>query len=292
MLHIKSLIFTAVLAIVMIAFIAFAKNLSKGLKSLNRKAIFRLLFISFINAVIVFLVVFFIDSPFVIFWIFCFVYLAFGIISFVVTHQKFIPEPDENKYAVALGEMLFSIAEVLFVSIIFSISEYVFKDKGFLFYPVLLSGLSFIVPLFFYHTFESAIAIPATDFHVWQYPSKNIDPPEGTPHEKVYVIGFNIPRRMFEKKTEFRARAPENITLGDLFYHFINEYNDKKNGSPIEYADAQKQPIVWWFRLKRKWYQFNKVLDPSLRVRDNFIQENSVIICEQLSYKPIKANRR
>jgi hypothetical protein len=291
--HNSILIFAAIAAVIAVALVAFAKNLSKGFKSISKKNNYFLLLISVLNAIIAFGVTYATSDLFVIFWLLCLVFLVFGIVNLMITHSKFSPWPGEKKYEVIFGEIFFSIAVMLFVNVLFSLLQYYLKDKSFLFYPMLLSALAVILPLFFYYTFEAAINIPATDFHVWQYPVlKRIDPPDEGPNENLLVIGLNIPKRMLEKKTVFRAKAPENIILGELFYHFINEYNDGKSESPIQYLDEYKKPIVWWFRLKRKWYQFNRVLDPSKRVRDNFIKENSVIICEQLIQRPINSKSR
>jgi hypothetical protein len=276
MFHNNSIIFSAIAAVIIIAFVAFAKNLSKGFNAITRKQTYLLLFISALNAIVIFGITYISASLFIVFWAFCFVFITFGIINIS-------PGPGEKRYAVVFGEILFSIAAPLFVNLLFFLMEYYLKDKSFLFYPILISAVAFTLPLFIYYTFEAAVNIPSTDFHVWEYPVlKRIDPPDEALNENLLVIGFNISKRMFEKKTVFRAKAPENIILGELFYHFINEYNEEKSETPIEYLDEAREPIVWWFRLKRKWYQFNTVLDPSLRIRDNLIKENSVIICEQL----------
>lgn len=273
-------------AVITIALVALSKNMSRVFGSINKKGVFTLVFISILNAVILFAITFLTDDNFLLFWLYAMIFLLFGTINIFVTHHKFQAQPDEKKYAVALGEIFFTLSVALCVCIISSILQFYFKERDFMFYPILLSGLAYLVPLFFYYSFESAMDIPATEFPVWEYPEKRIDAPVEVPNEKMYVIGFDIPKSISEKKTSFRAKAPENIKLGELFYHFINEYNDEKNGAPIEYLNESKEPIVWWFRLKTKWYQFNKVLDPSQRIRDNFIRENSVIICEQLIQKP------
>ncbi|HZY38737.1 MAG TPA: TssN family type VI secretion system protein [Mucilaginibacter sp.] len=276
-------IFSAIGAVIMTAFFAFAKSLSKSLGALTKMNIFVLVIFSLLNAVFLLAVTYLVGDLFIVFWLFCLIYLVFGIINFFLMHGRFLPLDGEKKYSCAFAEILFSIALMLFVTILSSLALYFLKDKTFLFYPVMLSVLAFIVPQFFYYTFDAAADIPATDFNVWEYPvSKRIDPPEESGNENLLVIGFNVSKKISEKKTVFRAKAPENIILGELFYHFVNEYNDEKSETPIEYLDANKDPIVWWFRLKKKWYQANKILDPTLRIRDNFIKENSVIICEQL----------
>jgi hypothetical protein len=96
------------------------------------------------------------------------------------------------------------------------------------------------------------------------------------------VIGFEIAKKPADKRTYFRAKAPENIYLGDLYYFFINDYNELQSETPIEFLDKNGEPYEWGFRLKTKWYQRTQIIDPSVRVKDNGIRENSVIICERL----------
>ena len=71
------------------------------------------------------------------------------------------------------------------------------------------------------------------------------------------------------------------MTLGNLYYHFINDYNDQQSETTIQYADKETAH-EWWFRLKTKWYQFEEVLDPNLTFVENKIKENSIIICERI----------
>jgi hypothetical protein len=69
--------------------------------------------------------------------------------------------------------------------------------------------------------------------------------------------------------------------LGELFYHFINDYNELQSETPIEYQ-INGVATEWWYHLKTKWYMPRRILDPHLTVRENGIKENSVIICERI----------
>ena len=70
------------------------------------------------------------------------------------------------------------------------------------------------------------------------------------------------------------------MTLGDLFYHFINDYNEVQIETPIEYAIAE-EANEWTFRTKPKWYNSSKILNPDLSIKYNKIKENTVVICER-----------
>jgi hypothetical protein len=77
------------------------------------------------------------------------------------------------------------------------------------------------------------------------------------------VIGFEIAKKRTDgRKTYFRARAPQGISLGELFYHFVNDYNELQSETPIQFMDRSDEAQQWWYRRKPKWYQGTRVLDP------------------------------
>jgi hypothetical protein len=73
------------------------------------------------------------------------------------------------------------------------------------------------------------------------------------------------------------------MKLGELYYHFLNDYNDLHNENTIEYAENGHDAHEWWFRRKPKWYQAHRILDPNLSIRENGIKENTVVICERMN---------
>lgn len=120
-------------------------------------------------------------------------------------------------------------------------------------------------------------------FATWYYPVTPIELPDEKANEKILVIAFEIAKTPADKlKTNFRAKGPDSMLLGELYYHFLNDYNDIQSETPIEYVDAENNPQEWWFRVKPKWYQGQRILDPQLSIRDNQIRENSIIICERI----------
>jgi len=133
------------------------------------------------------------------------------------------------------------------------------------------------------HAFDAAYTIPPAVYRTWHYPlHQPIDLPDEDPNERLLVIGFEIAKKAKgSERTYFRAKAPETMKLGELFYHFVNDYNDLHSETTIEYADDDFVPHEWWFRKKPKWYQFHKILNPDYSIRENGITENTVIICER-----------
>lgn len=224
------------------------------------------------------------EHMFTVYWIFSGIFLLFGIIHVIFFHKKYFYSNKNDHGKVFMGEILFALSLILFTVVIFSTLQYFLKDKNFLFYPMLLSMLCFFIPILFVYTFESAYKIPVPVFTTWQYPiHEPIDLPDEKINEKLVVIAFEIAKQSSEYvKTNFRAKGPEAMLLGDLYYHFVNDYNELHSETPIEYTDEYHNPQEWWFRAKPKWYQPNRILNPELTIKDNHIKEDTIIICERI----------
>jgi hypothetical protein len=225
------------------------------------------------------------NNLFTVFWIFTGIFLSFGILHMIITHKKYFSPKEETDTRPFIGEIIFAMSVVLFTIAVFSSLQYFLTDDGksFLFYPMMMSTLAFFVPVLVSHTFDAAFDIPPPVYPTWVYPDKPIDLPDDDPREKLLVIGFEIAKKIKDtKRTYFRAKAPESIYFGDLYYFFINDYNEVQSETPIEFCDNDDSPCEWIFRLKTRWYQGMKIIDPALTVKDNGIRENSVIICERV----------
>jgi hypothetical protein len=223
-------------------------------------------------------------DQFKLFWLLGGLYLLFGILHTSFFHKRFFISHQYNRGKTFLGEIIFGLSLVFFTVVVFSALQYFFRDKFFLFYPLLLSGFMFFVPLLLLKSFEAAYDIPGTVYQTWEYPLyQPIELPDETSYDRLMVIGFEIAKNTRRKKrTYFRAKAPEGMKLGDLFYHFINDYNDLNTETTIEYSNGGSEAYEWWFRAKTKWYKGKQVLNPNITVRENKIRENTVIICERL----------
>ena len=228
---------------------------------------------------------YFSDYLFTVFWFLAAIFFIFGIIHLAFFHKKYFYTYNTDNKKILLGELLFCVGLIFFVIVFFSVLQYFLgNNRSFLFYPMLLSTIAFFIPMSFLYTFNAAIDVPAPVFRTWEYPLDNsITLPDDNYNEKILVIAFEIAKKITDGgKTNFRAKAPETMKLGDLFYHFINDYNDQQSETTIQFADNAYTPHEWWFHLKSKWYQRNVILDPELSVRENMIVENSIIICERI----------
>lgn len=225
-------------------------------------------------------------NMFLVFWYMASLFLVFGIIHVVFTRKKYFYSYKRKPDKVLTAEVLFGLSIMLFIVALFSSFEYFFKgNKTFPFYPMILSTLAFFVPLFVSHTFEAALSIPAAEYNTWQYPlQERIEYPEDN-NERLLVISYKIAKKATDQnKKYFRGKAPESMTLGEAYYHFLNDYNDSQNEIAIQYTDNDFEVHEWWFHKEVKWYQRQRILDPDLTVRENGIKENTVIICERIQH--------
>ncbi len=221
--------------------------------------------------------------PFALFWIFALIFILYGLIIKGITHKLFFSANGANRNNTLAGEFAYAMSIILFNALLFSAAEYfLFKERDFLFYPLLISFAAFLLPLLLSNTFKEARAIPPAYFPVWEYPELPKESPAENANEKLLVIGFEIAKRPTDGRNYFRARTPESILLGDLFYFFINDYNEMQSETPIKFHDHQNNPYEWWFRIKPRWYQGQRVLHPGKTVKENGVAENLVIICERL----------
>jgi hypothetical protein len=268
-----------------IALLILIKPLSDAFAAGGNKPTFYSIVSSIIVSLIAYVSRFVTDHSFAVYWIIAGVFLVFGIIHVAVVNKKYFYSQD-NDTKIIVAEIMFGISIIFFVIVIFSSLQYFLsKDKQYLFYPMLFSSLAFFIPMLVYQTFNAAYNIPLASFTTWSYPlNYQIELPDENPAERLYVIGFEIAKKSTNKeRAYFRAKAPEGMKLGDLYYHFINDYNDLQSETPIEYATKNLDAYEWWFRKKPRWYQRNRILNPDITVRENGIRENTVIICERIN---------
>jgi hypothetical protein len=221
---------------------------------------------------------------FVVFWFLTGIFLLFGIIHVLFIHKKYFSSNKHNESKMFMGELIFALSIIFFTIVIFSSLQYFLKDPNFLFYPMLTSTLAFFIPVTVLHAFEAAYRIPDPVFSTWEYPLNDpIDLPDEKPNEKLLVIAFEIAKKPTDDiPINFRAKGPDNMKLGDLYYHFLNDYNELHSETPISYTVNDYESQRWWFRVKPGWFQANRILDPELSIRENKIKENNIIVCERI----------
>ena len=147
-------------------------------------------------------------------------------------------------------------------------------------WPFVTSLLTFVIPFLVGQAYRYYIQIPPANYRKWYYPV-NGDMPDLDLLDlsKILVIQFEFLKTPGDANiTNFKAKAPVAMTLGDLFLVFINDYNERTPASPIQYTDVTGRPFGWVFTKKAAWWQRPVYLDPSLDFNQNQLVDNATII--------------
>jgi hypothetical protein len=150
---------------------------------------------------------------------------------------------------------------------------------------MMFSTLFFIIPLFVWHTFLSALAIPPKVLNQWYYPvHEPMEDPEESKLKNMLLISFEFQKNGQESFfTNFRAKAPVDMELGELFYYFINDYNERHPQGQIHFSNGTGKPYGWMFYKKPKWYTvMTTYMDSDKTIYLNRIRENDVIVCSRI----------
>ena len=218
------------------------------------------------------------DSPISCLILFQAYFLLLGAGHFYLMHQYLRWSGDPKAFWL---ESLFTVLISILGSIGFLI-VYRFFNKNGLQYILLGSILFFFIPLIFYQTFRKAIDIPPKILKQWFYPvDQEIEEPEDSKLKNLLVISFEFQKQIHDPHfTNFRAKAPVDMEYGQLFYYFINDYNERHADSKIEFINVSGEPHGWIFYKKPRWYSLvTNYIDAEKTIFNNHIRENEVIIC-------------
>ena len=151
-------------------------------------------------------------------------------------------------------------------------------------YRFLTYILAFIIPYVCWQVYQFFFQIPGRVYKTWYYPL-NEEMPD---LDMIDLSQIEVVQFVFSKKTQdpaqtsFTSKAPLNMTLGQLFFIFINDYNDKNAQHHIEYLKSAQEPFGWQFYRKTKWFNRKRFFDADLSFRDNLIQPNELIYAERV----------
>lgn len=180
-------------------------------------------------------------------------------------------------------ELLFTLIVAVFGCIgFFLLYRYLNKDG--LQYIMAASILFFFIPYFVYHTFKKAMEIPPKLLKQWVYPvHKEVGEPNEEDMINLSVIAFEFRKQLNTPYyTNFRARAPKDMQFGQLFYYFINDYNERHPQGKIQFVNGSGEPFGWVFYKKPRWYSlFPRYIDAEETTFSNRIKENDIIICSR-----------
>jgi Type VI secretion system, TssN len=142
-----------------------------------------------------------------------------------------------------------------------------FNREGYQFY-IASSVLFFVLAYFIYATFIRAVSIPLKIYARWFYPvHEEVDDPDEDKLKNMLVISFEFQKKKEDQHyTNFRAKAPADMEFGQLFYYFLNDYNERHPNGKIEFLNEQSSPYGWIFYKKPRWYNLSTLIqiNPSL----------------------------
>jgi len=191
--------------------------------------------------------------------------------------EKLLPWHNEQPFGM---QFVFIICTLLF-GYFFSNLSFTFlvsSDVEIIWY---LSLLWFLVPVLLNQTIIKLMEVPPKEYKKWQYPvSETIEDPSDEEMENPVVISFVFKKNNnATEATTFRAKAPLGMSLGRLFYFFINDYNSRHPEGTISFVDAGNTPHQWvFFKLKNKLLNWKTALDPEEEMLNCNIKENDVLI--------------
>jgi hypothetical protein len=145
-------------------------------------------------------------------------------------------------------------------------------------------GLIFFpLPFFIILAFQFFISIPGKKYKLWYYPLDQQMPDlDLLDLSKVLVIQFEFYKAPNDRDiTNFKAKAPYEMPFGQLFFIFINDYNERNPHSLIKVTDEKHQPYAWTFYKKTSKWKSPQYVDPDLSFRENLITNNDIIFCNR-----------
>lgn len=209
------------------------------------------------------------------------IYLLLGV-AFVHFYDNHI-QKDVQKYKVLL-QLSVMLVIVVLGGYLFAVLYNLFNEakNG---YIGATSLLSFFLPLVFYWTYAAFIAIPFEIYKVWQYPKGDVDEIsfDGLDFNKLMVLELEFSRQPDDTdRLRVKAKAPADITFGDWFRKFIDDYNYKFPNSTIAYTKDDGDMHGWVFYCKRSFFHRRRLLDPGLTIAQNKIEEHVTITSKRV----------
>ena len=260
----------------------FAKKIRNSFKPFSKRAIWYLLISVAIFAVTgLFIATRMFSSYNGYFIFFQVLFLLYGALHIYMMHKKMDWGKEKKTF---LPDLIFTFIVLLAGAICFMLAYRWLNREG-LEISMMFSTLFFIIPLFVWHTFLSALAIPPKVLNQWYYPvHEPMEDPEESKLKNMLLISFEFQKNGQESFfTNFRAKAPVDMELGELFYYFINDYNERHPQGQIHFSNGTGKPYGWMFYKKPKWYTImTTYMDSDKTIYLNRIRENDVIVCSRI----------
>lgn len=210
--------------------------------------------------------------------------LAFFALGFIHIRQMHEHLKWSNKENSFWFEAVFTFVVSIFAFMAFNLVYGSVNKDGFHYY--ISSAAAFILIAFFlYTTFLASVNIPLKIYSKWYYPvHEEVEDPDESKLKNLMVISFEFQKKLNDPQIiNFRAKAPSDMEFGQLFYYFINDYNERHPNGKIQYVNEQSNPYGWIFYKKKRWYHFStKMIDTTKTFFINHIRENDIIVCKRV----------
>lgn len=260
----------------------FAKKVRNSFKPFSKRAIWYLLVSVAVFALTgLFIAARFFSSYNGYFIFFQVLFLLYGALHIHMMHRRMDWGKEKQTF---VPDLIFTFLILLAGSICFMLAYRWLNREG-LEISMMFSALFFIIPLFVWHTFLYALAIPPKVLNQWYYPvHEPMEDPEESKLKNMLLISFEFQKNGQESYfTNFRAKAPVDMELGELFYYFINDYNERHPQGQIHFSNGTGKPYGWMFYKKPKWYTImTTYMDSDKTIYLNRIRENDVIVCSRI----------
>ncbi|MBE9462721.1 TssN family type VI secretion system protein [Dyadobacter subterraneus] len=140
--------------------------------------------------------------------------------------------------------------------------------------------IGFLFPVFVAKVYQTYLTIPLREYKKWYYPvGQPLPDMDLLDLSRVLVIQFEFTKKADETAfTNFRAKAPNAMLFGELFFIFLNDYNDRNPASPVEFLTPEGLPYGWLFYKKSPWYKKRIYMDSDLTFQANGIVDNETIV--------------
>jgi hypothetical protein len=208
-------------------------------------------------------------------------FIVFIGILHVVAADKKLPWHQTQAFEI---QLLFAVCILLFAYFISDLF-FAFFVSSYMKFIWNLSLLWFLVPFLLNKAVDKLIEVPPKEYKKWRYPAnQTVEDPSDGELENPIVISFVFNKNPQTRDlTTFRAKAPIGMSLGKLFYFFINDYNSRYPDSGISYANDYNESDEWvFFRIKNKLFHLKEALDPDELIYGSDIRENDILLCKRI----------
>ena len=205
--------------------------------------------------------------------------LAMGWIFWSMMKRGF--SPFYNK--MVLTEWIFMLIPVTFGAMIYIYLFEMFNNNNIVWWFA-SCYLCFFIPYMIDLAFRKFAAIPPEIYKVWYYPADFEEPDfDRMDLNKMFLIDIEFSKNPSDVAiSNFKAKAPLQMSFSDWFVSFIANYNMKFEDSQIQYISPDGEPHGWIFYTKGNFFTGKKFIDPDMTIQANKLRENIAVVAKRV----------